>query len=84
MKKILSFITLFISSVVAVLAAGTEPCSNPVADQAAIVISGDMRFTVLTPEMIRIEWRSGSDKKFEDHKTFAVVNRRLPVPHPQW
>ncbi len=54
--------------------------NNPVADPAAVVESGDMRFTVLTPEMIRIEWRSGSDKQFEDHTTFAVINRRLPVP----
>ncbi len=53
---------------------------NPVADPGAIVECGDMRFTVLTPEMIRIEWRSGADKKFEDKATFTVVNRELPVP----
>lgn len=76
MKRIISFIILL----VAVVAAGAETVSNPVADPAAIVVSGDMRFTVLTPEMIRIEWRSGSDKQFEDNATFAVINRRLPVP----
>ena len=53
---------------------------NPIANPDAIVISGDMRFTVLTPEMIRIEWRSGADKEFEDHATFAIINRRLSVP----
>lgn len=52
--------------------------NNPVADPAAVVVSGDMRFTVLTPEMIRIEW---SDKQlFEDRASFTVINRRLPVP----
>lgn len=52
--------------------------NNPVADPRAIVTSGDMRFTVLTPEIIRIEW---SDKQmFEDRASFTVLNRRLPVP----
>lgn len=79
MKKTFSIILLFISTITAV-AAGTGPQSDPVADPAAVVVSGDVRFTVLTPEMIRIEWRSGCDKAFEDHATFAVINRRLPVP----
>lgn len=51
---------------------------NPVANPAAVVISGNARFTVLTPEMIRIEY---SEKGvFEDRKTFAVINRNLEVP----
>ncbi len=55
-----------------------QAANDPVADPKAIVRSGDMRFTVLTPEMIRIEW---SDKQqFEDRASFTVVNRRLPVP----
>ncbi len=57
-----------------------ETVNNPVANPKAIVVSGDVRFTVLTPEMIRIEWRSAADKAFEDHATFAVLNRNLPVP----
>ena len=51
---------------------------NPVADPDAVVQSGNMRFTVLTPQMIRIQY--SSKKVFEDRATFAVVNRRLPVP----
>ena len=44
----------------------------------AVVRSGKARFTVLTPEMIRIQY---SDRSlFEDRATFAIVNRRLPVP----
>ncbi|MCD8385438.1 MAG: glycoside hydrolase family 31 protein [Bacteroidales bacterium] len=50
------------------------------ANPDAIVVSGDMRFTVLTPEMIRIEWRSQSDMPFTDEATFSVINRELPVP----
>ena len=51
---------------------------NPIAHPDAVVISGNARFTVLTPEMIRIQY---SDRSlFEDRATFAIVNRRLPVP----
>ena len=52
---------------------------NPVANPQAIVTSGNMRFTVLTPEMIRIEW--SDSKQFEDRASFIVVNRNLPVPN---
>ncbi len=51
---------------------------EPKADESAIVTSGNMRFTVLTPQMIRIQW--SATKNFEERATFAVVNRRLPVP----
>ena len=51
---------------------------NPVAHPDAVVNAGKARFTVLTPEMIRIQY---SDRAlFEDRATFAIVNRRLPVP----
>ena len=39
---------------------------------------GNARFTVLTPELIRMEW--AADGKFEDHASFVFLNRRLPVP----
>ncbi|HBY15549.1 MAG TPA: glycosyl hydrolase family 31, partial [Porphyromonadaceae bacterium] len=53
--------------------------NNPQANPEAVVTSGKARFTVLTPEMIRIEY---SDKGFfEDRATFTVVNRNLAVPH---
>lgn len=51
---------------------------NPQANEKAIVRSGHARFTVLTPQMIRIQY--SSQDKFEDRATFAVVNRNLPVP----
>lgn len=51
---------------------------DPKANPEAVVVSGKARFTVLTPEMIRIQY-SGKGL-FEDRATFAVINRRLPVP----
>lgn len=56
----------------------TEEEWNPLPDEAAVVESGRVRFTVLTPEMIRIQY--SARKRFEERATFAVVNRRLPVP----
>ncbi|MCM1111259.1 MAG: glycoside hydrolase family 31 protein [Clostridium sp.] len=52
---------------------------NPAADPAAVFIDGNARFTVLTPEMIRIEYSPTAT--FEDNATFAVINRNLPVPN---
>ena len=51
---------------------------NPVADPRSVVTIGDARFTVLTPQLIRMEW--AEDKKFEDHPSFVFLNRRMPVP----
>ncbi|HET9100022.1 MAG TPA: hypothetical protein VFN62_06495, partial [Acidobacteriaceae bacterium] len=51
---------------------------NPVANPKAVVILGHARFTVLTPEMIRMEW--SPDGKFEDHASFVFLNRDMPVP----
>ena len=52
--------------------------TNPIADPKAVVTVGNARFTVLTPELIRMEW--AADGKFEDHASFVFLNRRLPVP----
>ena len=51
---------------------------NPVAQAEAMVTTGNMRFTVLTSRMIRIE--QSDSKRFEDRATLAIVNRNLPVP----
>lgn len=48
------------------------------ADKKAIVEADNARFTVLTPGLVRMEWDSG--KAFDDHASFVVVNRHLPVP----
>jgi alpha-glucosidase len=49
-----------------------------VADPNAVVTLGNARFTVLTPQLIRMEW--AADGKFEDHASFVFLNRRMPVP----
>ncbi|HWA95190.1 MAG TPA: TIM-barrel domain-containing protein [Terracidiphilus sp.] len=51
---------------------------NPVANPAAVVTVGHARFTVLTPQLIRMEWSAAG--QFEDHPSFVFLNRRLPVP----
>ena len=60
------------------LASINAAADSPVANSGAVVTSGNARFTVLTPQMIRIEY---SDKcAFEDRATFAIQNRQLDVP----
>jgi alpha-glucosidase (family GH31 glycosyl hydrolase) len=51
---------------------------QPKADPRVAITSGQARFTVLTPQMIRLEW--SADSQFEDRPSFVVLNRRLPVP----
>ena len=58
--------------------AAPEATYNPVANLQAVVTQGNARFTVLTPQLIRMEWVA--DGKFEDHPSFVFLNRRLPVP----
>lgn len=52
--------------------------NNPVANPAAVVTSGNARFTILTPQLIRMEW--AADGKFEDHASMVFLNRNLPAP----
>jgi alpha-glucosidase (family GH31 glycosyl hydrolase) len=51
---------------------------NPNANPSAIIVRGDVRFTVLTPELIRMEW--SKDSVFEDRASLVFINRNLPVP----
>ena len=51
---------------------------SPVADPRAVVLSGNARFTLLTPQFIRMEW--SADGRFEDHASLVFINRKLPVP----
>ena len=74
MKRLLNIIAA-ISACVTLTGAELNPVANP----DAVVTEGMVRFTVLTPEMIRVEY--SPLKQFEDRATFTVVNRNLPVPH---
>lgn len=75
-KPIKSLLTAMAAAIVpsAIFAADWNPQARP----GAIVTEGNARFTVLTPEMVRIEYSPAG--VFEDRATFAVVNRDLPVP----
>lgn len=71
--------TLLVGSLTPLAApAALAQTENPVADPAAIVQADQVRFTVLTPQLVRMEW--AADTKFEDHASLVVINRRLPVP----
>jgi len=59
-------------------AAQARQAYHPVADEGAVVVCGNARFTVLTDRLIRMEW--AQDGRFEDRATLGVVNRHLPVP----
>src|ERR1700679_2253168 len=52
---------------------------DPVADSHAVVTLGHARFTLLTSQLVRMEW--SADGKFEDHASLVFLNRKLPVPH---
>lgn len=74
MKK-LCFLLLF---AIGYLVAPAQEVWDSQANAEAVVLSGNARFTVLTPQMIRIQF--STKKLFEDRATFAVVNRKLDVP----
>lgn len=51
---------------------------NPAADPQGVVLSDQARFTVLTPQLIRMEW--AADRQFEDRASLVFINRRVSVP----
>ena len=55
------------------------PPDNPVANPAAVVTLDHARFTVLTEQLIRMEWSANG--QFENHASMVFINRRLPVVH---
>ena len=52
--------------------------ANPVADARSVVTVGNARFTLLTPQLARLEW--SPDCSFVDDASFVFVNRHMPVP----
>ena len=74
MRRYFTLFTFFLT----VGATFAQTDTNPAASPEAVVSAGKARFTILTPEMIRIQY--SNKEQFEDRATFAVVNRRLPVP----
>ncbi len=51
---------------------------DPVPHGDAVIQSGEARFTILTPRVIRMEWEEKSG--FESRASLVFVNRKLPVP----
>ena len=54
---------------------------EPVADPAAVVLGPAVRFTVLTPRLLRLEYNPSG--QFEDRASQAFWYRRQPVPRFQ-
>ena len=52
-----------------------------VANAQAIVTGPNVRFTVLTPQLIRLEY--SATNQFEDRPTLTFWHRQLPVPAGQ-
>ncbi|MQY80443.1 MAG: alpha-glucosidase, partial [Bacteroidetes bacterium] len=76
MNRIKQIIIFSFAFLVSSFACGQE--YNPVANQDAVIKSGNARFTVLTPGLIRMEW--AEDAVFEDRASLVFVNRNLPTP----
>lgn len=70
------YIITAVTILMAILCARGE--DNPVADDRAVVTCGNARFTVLTPQMIRMEWSETGN--WENRKSLTFVNRHLKVP----
>ena len=69
---------LLLVCVIALLPAMAQG-NDPIADPRAVINAGQARITILTPQLVRLEW--SPDKKFVDYSSFVFVNRRMPVPH---
>ena len=62
-----------------VLAHFVIPEGDPIANNNSIVLINNVRFTILTSALIRVEKIIPNDS-FEDRQTMVVFNRHLPVP----
>ena len=58
------------------LHAQVEAKADPVAEARNVVVDGNVRLTVLTPQLIRLEW--AADGRFEDRPSLVFLNRRTP------
>ena len=67
---------LFLS--LSIFSFSSDITDDPVANPDAVIISGNARFTVLTPSIIRMEW--SEDGQFEDRASQIFINRRTEVP----
>ena len=71
-------IKLTLLLLISLLPFGALADDNPVADSRAVVVADNARFTVLTPQLIRMEWSENGT--FEDRATLTFINRHTEVP----
>ncbi len=74
MQKTFILFTLLITHIFS----GFSQENNPIANIDAVIVSENVRFTILTPHLIRMEWSENAS--FEDKASFVVINRNLEVP----
>ena len=78
MKRLLTTLILAFSTIAVLFATSTDN-AVPRANEKAVVLAGsNARFTVLTPQLIRMEW--SEDGVFEDRASLTFINRNLDVP----
>ena len=77
-------LTLFVAGGLALVAVRahatlwTDRHRDPVPNPAAVIRSGDAEFTLLFPDVLRLEWSAAG--RFENRATLVFINRREPVP----
>ena len=76
--KIKGWLIACIMISMAALPAFAQLKGNPNPNPKSVVTSGNVRFTVLTNRMIRMEWEPNG--KFENRASFVFINRNLPAP----
>jgi hypothetical protein len=74
-----SYRIVFIIHLIAFVSIAFCQKADPIANPKATVVAGDARFTVLTPQLIRMEWSQKG--AFEDNPSLLFINRNLPVPN---
>jgi alpha-glucosidase (family GH31 glycosyl hydrolase) len=68
-----------LASAAALLLALSAPAQTTApADPHAVIVQGHARFTILTPQLIRMEY--SADGTFEDRPSLVFIHRKLPGP----
>ena len=78
MKRLLSTLIVLLVAVAGVSAASFGSAVPRANDKAVVLAGSNARFTVLTPQLIRMEW--SEDGVFEDRASLTFINRNLDVP----
>ncbi len=77
--EVYRFITaLLMVIIVSATASSQDVSKSPVPSPKAVVEAGNARFTVLTPQLVRMEW--SKDSQFIDSPSLLFINRNLEVP----